>query len=151
MMLKFLSTVVLAASLTFGVLPASADEKADVKTLVDNAVAHIQKVGNEQAYKDFADSNGAYRPGGMYLVVQMASDGKMVAHAANPKLNGMAQYNMKDTDGKYFVREMIEALKSKEDGWIDYKWVNPANKKISQKHSYFKKIGEVVVLAGYYE
>jgi signal transduction histidine kinase len=68
-------------------------------------------------------------------------DGVVLAHGANPKLVGRNLYNLKDTDGKYLIRELIEAAKAG-SGWVDYKWSHPKMKKIMQKTAFVKKVDD---------
>lgn len=48
------------------------------------------------------------------------------------------------------VREMIEMLKTRESGWIDYMWPKPGETKPSKKWSYIKKVkmGKETLLVG---
>lgn len=128
----------------------AADKKADVTALMDKAIAHFNKVGADQAYKDFSDPNGGFIQGEIYIVVQnMKAD--MVFHATNAKLIGKNMMKLKDADGKEFNKEMVEQLKSADSIWIKYKWSNPATKKIGQKESLVKKVTpDLFFIIGYY-
>ena len=66
-------------------------------------------------------------------------DYPVLAHGANPKLIGRNLFNLKDTDGKYLIRELIDAAKAG-SGWVDYKWSHPKSKKIMPKTAFVKKI-----------
>ena len=57
---------------------------------------------------------------------------------------------LKDQDGKFLVRDMLELAKSKGAGWYDYKWPNPINNKIEDKSSYVEKMGDYWVGVGVY-
>ncbi|WP_162147154.1 MULTISPECIES: cache domain-containing protein [unclassified Lebetimonas] len=42
--------------------------------------------------------------------------------------------NLKDVDGKYFIKEIIKrALSSKNGAFVIYKWLNPNDNKIEKK------------------
>ena len=86
----------------------------------------------------------------MYIFVFDMS-GKTLAHGSNPKLLGKNMTDLKDADGKYFVRSFIEVANTKGKGWIDYKWINPVSKAIEQKSSYIEKVGDVLVGCGIYK
>jgi len=49
-------------------------------------------------------------------------------------------YNLKDADGKLFVQERINILKTKSSGTIEYRWTNQNTKKIEQKVAYFEAV-----------
>ena len=78
-------------------------------------------------------------------------NGKTLAHGTNPKLIDKNMTELKDADGKYFVKEFIEVANTKGKGWIDYKWTNPATKAIEPKSTYIEKVGDVLVGCGIYK
>ncbi len=152
MVRRLLASFAAAALLAFAAQPASADPKSDTVALLNDAIAHFQKVGAEQAFKDYADPKAGFIRGALYIVVIAdAPDMKMVAHATNPKLNGMPQADMKDATGKQFNKEMHEKVKAGGEAWIDYRWANPETKKIAMKHSLYKKVGDYLIGTGYYD
>ncbi len=63
-----------------------------------------------------------FRYGDLYLEVY-SLEGECVAHGNNPALVGRNYWNVKDEDGKYYVRSMIKKAQT-EPGWIDYKTRN---------------------------
>jgi cytochrome c len=149
---RLLSSLAAAALIAFAAQPAAADPKSDTVALLNEAITHFQKVGADQAFKDFADPKAGFIRGALYVVVIAdAPDMKMVAHATNPKLNGMPQADMKDATGKQFNKEMYDKVKANGEAWIDYKWANPETKKIGMKHSLYKKVGSYLIGSGYYD
>lgn len=47
---------------------------------------------------------------------------KMIMHPYRPDLNGVNLSNHKDPNGKRLFVEMVKVIKSKEFGYVDYKW-----------------------------
>jgi len=79
-------------------------------------------------------------------------DGKCLAHGANPKQVGKDLIDLTDVDGKYFIKERVQLVKSKPAGvWQDYKFTNPVTKKIEPKQLYCEKLAETAVCAGVYK
>lgn len=123
----------------------------EAKAMVERAAAMIQKDGAEKAFaaindpatKDFHDRD-------LYVFVR-SMDGNTVAHGANKGMIGHTSLDLKDADGKLYNKEMIDLANSKGSGWVDYRWVNPVDKKIEQKSSYIQKVGDYVVGAGFYK
>ena len=76
--------------------------------------------------------------------------GRCVAHGARPALIGKNLIDLKDQDGKYLIRELIEIAKGPGSGWVDYKWPNPLTNKIEDKSSYVEKMGDYFVGVGVY-
>ena len=60
--------------------------------------------------------------------------------------------DLKDQNGKAFVREYTEMAAAKGEGWVDYDWANPLTKKIEPKSSFVKRMPGVDanVMAGVY-
>ena len=130
---------------------ASASEKDTVTDMMAAAISHYEKVGSEQAFKDFAVKDGDFNKGEFYIFVTEMKDFNLIFHGANEKLVGKNLGALKDTDGKLFVMEMREIATGPGEGWVDYKWPNPATGKIAQKHTMVKRIGDVYFAIGYSE
>lgn len=142
----------IGASLTIAVLglsgisaQAQTATKDDAKALVVKAIAHVKKNGVEASCKDFADPQGGFMQGDLYVFVQ-DMQAHMICHAANPKMNGKDLSGLKDADGKQFAKAMADLVKSKGSGWVDYRWVNPVSKAIEAKTSYVARIDDATWL-----
>ncbi len=137
-----LSAVTVATIGALAVAPAfaAADRgtKEEAQLMVDAALAHIKKIGTEQAYKDFTTNKASWTKKDLYVFV-MDLNGKMIAHGANEKLVGRDLINLKDSSGKAFVVDMIAAAK-KGSGWVDYEWADPITKKVEGKSSYVQMV-----------
>jgi cytochrome c len=116
-----------------------ADDKQKAVSLVNDGVAFIQKNGNEKAFKEFTNKKGKFTKGEFYIFV-VDFKGMVYAHGGNDKLVGKSMYDLKDSDGIYFIRKFIDLAKEKGEGWSDYKWTNPTTKKIEDKTTYVKKM-----------
>jgi signal transduction histidine kinase len=100
----------------------SADRNAAVD-LVKKGYTYMKKVGKSLAVQDFSSkTNQQYRYGDLYLVVYDLQ-GVCIAQGENSELVGQNHWDLKDDDGRYFVREMIQKAKNG-GGWIDYKIKN---------------------------
>ena len=129
---------------------ASAEERKEhVISMMDKAVQHYNAVGQEQAFKDY-NQDGVYKNGEFYVIAQ-GMDGKIIFHGVNAKLIGRNLTGIKDTDGKKFIADMITTAKTDGNGWVSYKWPHPETKKIAQKHTLVNRIGEIMLMIGYYE
>lgn len=100
----------------------SANRQAAVD-LVKKGYTYMKAHGKGLASQDFSSkSNVEFRYGDLYLVVYDMK-GKCIAHGGNAELIGKNQFDEKDDDGRFFVREMIQ--KAKDDGgWVDIKTQN---------------------------
>lgn len=109
------------------------------KALVNKGLAHIKAVGVDKAGEDFTSKDGKWQDKDLYIFVQKM-DGTMVAHGGNKALVGKNHWELKDANGKLFVREMIDVAKNKGAGWVDYMWTSPVSKKLEAKSSYVVRI-----------
>jgi len=77
-------------------------------------------------------------------------NGLCLAHPGKPKLIGKNVIDLKDADGKYFIKDFIESATEKGACWTDYKWSRPNSKKSIFKITYVQKTDDFIVGAGMY-
>jgi len=126
---------------------ATADEAS---AMVKKGVAFIKANGTEKGYAEITKKGGQFSDRDLYLVVY-GLDGTVHAHGANEKMIGKNLIELKDVDGKAFVKERVELGQSKGTFWQDYKFTNPVTKKIEPKTSYCEKLNDSVVCGGIYK
>lgn len=131
-------------------LAAERGSSAEAVAMVQKAVAYIKANGKEKALAEFSNPSGQFKDRDLYIFVVDAG-GKMLAHGANPKLIGKNLMELKDVDGKLFVKEYLALAQSKGKGWTDYKWPNPSTSAIDLKSSYVEKVDDFVVGCGIYK
>ncbi|MEN8189346.1 MAG: cache domain-containing protein [Thermodesulfobacteriota bacterium] len=59
-----------------------------------------------------------------------------VLHPIKPALEGKDLADLKDVDGKFFIRDFTELIQTEKQGFVSYKWLNPTSKKIEDKLTY---------------
>jgi cytochrome c len=74
----------------------------------------------------------------------------LIVAGAQRALIGKNAIDIKNSDGKYPIRMMIDIAKDSGSGWVDYKWLNPRTKKVQEKTTYIEKMGDYFVGAGIY-
>jgi signal transduction histidine kinase len=145
----------IAAALVTAVLPlaAIAEDFAttkDAEMMVHRAVAFLKKEGKERAFAAFSDPAGQFRYRDLYVMVY-DMEGRCLAHGVKKERIGKVFVDERDADGKAFVRERIEIAKKAGKGWQEYKFQNPATKKVEQKVAYLERVGDVIVACGAYK
>ena len=123
----------------------------------DEAVAMVKRVedmfasaGAESTFKAVSDmSVASFHDRDLYPFIYDLS-GRCVAHGARPALIGKNLLELKDQDGKYLIREMVDIARGPGSGWVNYKWPNPLSNKIEDKTSYVEKMGDYFVGVGVY-
>jgi cytochrome c len=150
-MKKMLAMVLVGLLLAAGVAWAAPKGTAkEAKAMVVKAVAYYKANGQAKSFAAFDNPRGSFVDRDLYIWVS-TMNGKVISHGTNPKLIGKDLYNLKDTDGKLFIREIVDTAKAKGGGTADYKWTNPVSKKVEQKSVYFEKVNDVVIVCGYYK
>lgn len=124
--------------------------KEEAVAMVEKAAAFLKANGKDKAFPAFNDTKGAFVKHDLYIFV-LDWKGNIVSHGANNKLIGQPFIDIKDADGKLFFREIIDVAKTKNTGWVDYKWTNPVTKKVEQKSSYVKNAGDYIIVCGVYK
>ena len=152
-MKRNLMTILTAAALAAVTNAGHADEGATAKqaeAMVKKGVAFIKTNGNDKGYAAITRKDSQFIDRDLYLVVY-GLDGKVWAHGANEKIVGRVLIDLKDVDGKEFVRERVELGKAKQRFWQDYKFTNPVTKKVEPKTMYCERLSETVVCGGVYK
>ena len=140
----------LAAVLSVPVAVHAAATADDATAMVKKGITFIKTNGKDKGYAEISNKAGQFKKEDLYLVVY-GLDGTVHAHGANEKMIGKNLIDLKDIDGKPFVRERVELAKSKGTFWQDYKFTNPETKKIEPKQMYCEKLDETVVCGGVYK
>jgi cytochrome c len=123
---------------------------AEAEAMVKKAVAEIKENGKDKAFTEFNNPKGKFVDRDLYITVYDMT-GKCLSHGANAKMIGKDLIDLKDPDGKFFVKERIEIAKAKGGGWQDYKFTNPLSRKIEPKTMYFEKASDIIVACGAYK
>jgi signal transduction histidine kinase len=118
--------------------------------LVEKGVAYIKANGKEKAFAEFTDTKGKFIDRDLYIFV-VDFKGLTLAHGGNPKLVGKDMSELKDSDGKFFIKAFIELAKTKGSGWVDYKWQNPVTKNIEPKSTYIQRYEDYFLGCGIYK
>lgn len=153
-MKKFLvcaSTIfVFGSAVSLGAQAQSKATAADATAMVKKGVAFIKANGKDKGLAEISNKAGQFVDRDLYLAVY-GLDGVVRAHGANEKMVGKNLIELKDIDGKEFVRERVELAKSKGTFWQDYKFTNPTSKKVEPKSMYCEKLDDMAVCGGIYK
>lgn len=131
----------LIPSLGWAAARATPDE---AKAMAVKAAAYLQSVGPEKAFAAFNQPTGPWHDRELYVAV-LDANGTMMANGSNSGLIGKSVMQLRDVEGKPFVREL---LATKEAGWVEFKWRNPVTKAVQSKEQYEVKVGNYFVGVG---
>lgn len=131
---RLLAAAATAVTLCASAFAASRDEAT---AQVNAAVAHVKKVGVDQATKDF-NTGADWKVKSMNVVLNDMK-GLVLASSLNEKLVGRNTWEIKDPSGKEFVKEFA-ATAQKGEGWVDYQFMNPETKKLEERSMFVKRV-----------
>lgn len=117
----------------------------EAKIMVEDAVDYMQKVDHEKAFLDFRKKEGRFRIKDLYLFV-IDMDGNVLCHGGEEALIGTNVIDLKDSAGKYFIKEFIKLMKDSNNGWKEYYWRNYETQKVEIKLTYLKKFNENIFI-----
>lgn len=123
--------------------------KAEAEAMVKKGVAFLKANGKEKTFAEINRKDGPFTDRDLYLVAY-GTDGVVHAHGANPKMLGKNLMELKDIDGKAFVKERIEMAKKNPSFWQQYKFTNPVSGNIEPKAMYCQPFDDLVVCGGVY-
>jgi cytochrome c len=124
--------------------------KDEAITMVKKGVAFVKANGKDKGYAEITNKKGAFVDRDLYLVVY-GMDGTVLAHGANEKQVGHNLIDLKDIDGKLFVKERVELAQKQPTFWQEYKFTDPVTRKIEPKEMYCERLDDTVVCGGVYK
>ncbi|HYD97316.1 MAG TPA: cache domain-containing protein [Noviherbaspirillum sp.] len=150
-----LKACVLALCFAFFNTPALAGDRAtadEAVAMVKKAVAYIKANGKEKAFEEFNNTKGQFVDRNLYIFVyDMNGNNLAIGNGNAKKMVGKNLIDMRDADGTYLIKKLIEVSSTKGKGWVDYKWPNPVNNTVEAKSSYVEKVDDYFVGAGIYK
>ena len=75
-----------------------------------------------------------YDSGTGYFFINQGT--RCVVHPIDPSLVGKDQADLKDSDGRYFIREFVKIAETRGEGFVSYKWLDPTSNKVEEKLTY---------------
>jgi len=124
--------------------------KDDAKDWVAKAMEFYTASGKRIALAEFTNPRGQFVQDEMYIFV-LNTKGTMLAHGVNERFVGEDFIDLKDSDGKSFIREIVDTANAEGSGWVEYKWYHPGTKQVLPKTVYFDKVEDLIICSGVYK
>lgn len=150
--MKLKTILAVCLSLVVG-LAAAAEERAtrdEAVAFVNKAVAFVKANGKDKALAEFNDPKGKFIDRELYVVV-VDLQGTVLANGANRKLVGKNLLQVKDLDGKSFVKEEIDVATGKGSGWVEFRWNNPVTNKMEMRQVYLVRQDDYLIGSGVFK
>ncbi len=133
-------------------------KEAELKNYVDIALSAIRPIYEKAAADDKNAQNQArdilrqltYSSDGYIFSVNY--QGAILAHHFKPELEGKDSSGLKDANGVFYIRELINVAKQKGNGYVEYLFDKPSKGKAVKKLSYVVGLDkwQWVVATGFY-
>ena len=130
-------------------------EEVDLMLSVINSIYEADKnilAENQIKEKIKTVINGTRHDNGLGYFWLQDLEPKMIIHPIKPSLNGKDLSNAKDAKGTYLFKEMVNVVKSNNEGVVDYYWPKPGFDEPQLKVSYvklFKPYGWIIGTGAY--
>lgn len=124
----------------------------DAKAITLKAADLVAAKGLDEAAKVF-NVDGEFKFGEIYVNV-IDTNGVWKVYPPRPAGVGQSVIAVKDPDGKLIVQEIIKvAGEGAGEGWVEYRWLNPASNKIEPKVTYVKRVAgqDLIAYVGIYK
>lgn len=144
----FIATTAVASGGAWAAAEAATAKEAEA--MVKKGSAFIKANGKDKGFVEISNKQGQFVDRDLYLTIYRL-DGTVMAHGANEKMIGRNLLELKDIDGKEFVKERMALAKTKSSFWQDYKFTNPVTKKVEPKSMYCEPHDGIVVCGGVYK
>ncbi len=135
-------------------LPAVAEQQTspdEAKALALQAADLIVAKGLDGA-RTVLHEEGQFKHGELYVNV-INTAGTWLVYPPTPTSEGRSVLEVQDATGKFLVRDIIKTAGEQGEGWVEYRWANPATKKVGPKVSYVKSVPgtDLIVYVGVYK
>lgn len=135
--------------------PALAAERGtadEAVALVKKAVAYTKANGRDKAFEEFSNPKGQFVDRNLYIFVyDLKGNNLAIGNGNAKKMVGKNLADMRDANGVYLIKQMIELSNNKGSGWVDYQWPNPVNHSVEAKSSYIEKLDDFFIGCGIYK
>jgi methyl-accepting chemotaxis protein len=124
-------------------------ESMEVKKWVQDAITLYENAGIETLLTEIADSRGRFVSDARYIFA-LDLNGTMAAHPIDPALTGRNLMDLTDSEGKAFIRKIVDTAKTSGYGFTDYKWPSPASDDELHKTVFFELVDCIILCSGFY-
>ena len=122
----------------------------EAKSRVKKAIKFLKQEGSQAAFAEFNNLKGRFSDMDSYITVYDVN-GILRVFPIQKQTVGTNVLENKDSEGKYFVRDLIELAKAKGKCWTEYIFINPASGQNELKMAYAERIGDLIVSSGAYK
>jgi len=146
------AAALIALSLNSAAFAADRGTADEAIAMVDKAVAYINANGKAKAFEEISNPKGRFVDRNLYVFVyDLKGTSLAIGNGNASKMVGKNLVDMRDADGNYLIKKLINVASTKGKGWVDYKWPNPVNNSVESKSSYVQKLDDMMIGCGIYK
>jgi methyl-accepting chemotaxis protein len=124
----------------------------EAQALVMRGVEFLRQRGKQALLDDINKlSQGQFIERDLYLMTLNLDDYKFTAHGTNVRTVNYDGRQIKDPDGKEFMREVVDIAKTRGEGWVEYRYNHPVTNDLMTKVTYVHRVGDICVACGAYK
>jgi signal transduction histidine kinase len=148
-MLKLMKLLVLSVSFSISSVCSAAElgTSAEAVAMVNKAVAYLAENGREKTIAEMNKPASAFVDRDLYVVAHDMK-GVILVNPVLPRMVGKNILEIKDVDGKAFVKDRLAMLAQANSGWNDFKWPNSVTNKVDIRSTYFTRVDDIVFTCG---
>jgi cytochrome c len=131
--------LLLVIALAAGAPARTRGTDAEAAAMMDRAEEFLRRDGVDAAVAAFARRDGQFIDRDLYPML-LNQAGVMLAHGWTPALNGSNLIDLRDIDGKPFMREALETVKKQGVADVTYQWLDPLSGQIARKTLHARRL-----------
>ena len=124
-------------------------ERLEVRHWIQGAIALYESAGKEETLARIANPEGQFIWGKRYIFA-LDLEGNLLAHPFSKQLVGKNLTDLRDSEGKSFIRKLLATAKTRGYGFADYMWPVPDSKEELHKTVFFERVDGMVLCSGFY-
>ena len=149
-MMRLAGLIISFVLLSGAALAADRGSADEAKALALKAAAMFEAQG-DKAVDTFNADKAAFVDRDLYITVIDHQGVVRASSGPSAALIGKNSWDAEDPDGKKFVQEFWKVTADEgRQGWLTYKYVDPLTKKIAQKKTFVRRVGDYVITCGSY-
>ncbi len=131
--------LLLVIALAAGAPARTRGADAEAVAMMDQAEQFLRRDGVDAAVGAFARRDGPFIDRDLYPML-LDRNGVMLAHGWTPALNGSNLFDLRDVDGKSFMREALETVEKQGAADVTYQWLDPLSGQIARKTLHARRL-----------
>lgn len=108
-------------------------------SMIERAAEFLRMNGAAAAPEAFSRRDGAFLDRDLYPML-LDRKGVMIAHGWNPTLNGANLSDLKDTEGRRFMREALDLVSQSGKADVTYQWPDPLSGQVTRKTMHARRL-----------